>query len=212
MKRIALYFIRLLLGLYSKLFTYHMFLSIQQKFDAIYTYWISNFLGGIGENSIVYYPCKLEGGGSNRIIIGHHSSINSHCILGCWANYGNKQTFEPEISIGNHCSIGEYTHITACNKITLGDGVLTGRYVYIGDNSHGGLSLEEANIPPVKRALQSKGKIVIGNNVWIGDKVTILGGVSIGNNVIIGANSVVTRNIPSNCVAVGIPANVVKRL
>lgn len=57
--------------------------------------------------------------------------------------------------------------------------------------------------------LPSHGKIKIGNNVWLGENVTILKGVTIGDNVIIGLGSVVTRDIPSNSVAVGIPAKVV---
>lgn len=57
--------------------------------------------------------------------------------------------------------------------------------------------------------LPSHGKVKIGNNVWLGENVTILKGVTIGDNVIIGLGSVVTRDIPSNSVAVGIPAKVV---
>jgi Acetyltransferase (isoleucine patch superfamily) len=112
--------------------------------------------------------------------------------------------FSPSISIGDNCNIGEYCHISAINKITIADGVLTGRFVYIGDNAHGGLSWEEAGIPPAKRKLITKGEIMIGRNVWIGDKSTILGGVSIGDNVIIGANTVVTHDIPSNTVVGGV--------
>ena len=52
--------------------------------------------------------------------------------------------------------------------------------------------------------------IIIGENVWIGMNVRICKGVTIGDNSIIGANSVVTKNIPANCIAVGIPAKVVK--
>ena len=89
---------------------------------------------------------------------------------------------------------------------------MTGRYVYIGDNAHGGLSWEEAAISPEDRRLCSKGEIAIGNNVWIGDKATILGGVTIGDNVIVGANSVVIHDVPSHCVVAGIPAKVVKSL
>jgi acetyltransferase-like isoleucine patch superfamily enzyme len=48
--------------------------------------------------------------------------------------------------------------------------------------------------------------------VWIGDKVTILGGITIGDNVIIGANSVVTHDIQSNCMVVGMPAKVIKEV
>lgn len=173
--------------------------------------WIRNFIGHFGDNSRIHYPCSLQGGGQNRIAIGNNTTIQSHCILGCWEKYGD-QNFTPSILIGNYCNIGEYSHITACNKINIGDGLLTGRFVYIGDNSHGGLSEAESKIPPIYRKLQSKGEIVIGNNVWIGDKVTILAGVHIGDNVIVAANSVVTKDIENNSIVAGAPAKLVKRL
>ena len=54
--------------------------------------------------------------------------------------------------------------------------------------------------------------ITVGNNVWFGGNVCVLGGVTIGDNVVIGAGSVVTKNIPSNCVAVGNPCKLIKTL
>ena len=60
--------------------------------------------------------------------------------------------------------------------------------------------------------LPSSGRVTIGNNVSSGQNVTILKGVTIGDNVFIGANSIVTRDIPSNSVAVGIPCKVVMTL
>lgn len=55
------------------------------------------------------------------------------------------------------------------------------------------------------------GNINIGNNVYIGERTTILPGVTIGDNVIIGCGSVVSRDIPSDCVAAGVPCRVIKR-
>ena len=57
--------------------------------------------------------------------------------------------------------------------------------------------------------LPSHGKVKIGNNVWMGENVTILKGVTIGDNVIIGIGSIVTKDIPSNSIAVGVPAKVI---
>lgn len=57
--------------------------------------------------------------------------------------------------------------------------------------------------------IPSHGKIKIGNNVWFGQNVTILKGVTVGDNVIIGAGSIVSKSIPSNSVAAGIPAKVI---
>lgn len=54
--------------------------------------------------------------------------------------------------------------------------------------------------------------ISVGSDTWIGGNVTIIGGVKIGKNVIIGAGAVVTKDIPDNSIAVGVPAKVVKKL
>lgn len=179
--------------------------------DVLYTLWIRNFLGQLGDRSYISYPCILQGGGQKRIQIGHNTQIQSHCVLGCWETY-KEQRFNPVLTIGDHCLIGEYNHITACNEVTIGNGLLTGRYVYIGDNSHGSGSREEGALSPLERPLTSKGGVVIGNHVWIGDKATILAGVHIGDNVIIAANAVVTKDIPSHTVVAGVPAKIIKEL
>lgn len=209
-----------LIKCWGRIYTLEFSIWLKEKRNRVYSQWIRGFIGELGEGSIICRPCTLQGGGQNRIRIGHHSVIRSNGILGCWAHYQAQsldgevveQRFEPEIVIGNHCSIGEYVQISAIHRVTFGDGVLTGRYVYIGDNAHGGLSWSEAGVPPSRRLLQSKGEVKIGNNVWIGDKATILAGVTVGDNVIIGANSVVTHDVPSNAIVAGAPARVIKTL
>lgn len=89
--------------------------------------------------------------------------------------------------------------------ITMGDNVhITGGCKFI--NHDGGTLIFRDKIPD----LEITKPIVIGNNVYIGEDTMILMGVHIGNNVVIGARSVVTKNIPDNSVAVGIPAKVIK--
>jgi len=200
-----------LMWIVSKIYPYSLSERLRGYRDSLYTLWIRHFIGSIGDTSRIFYPCKLWGGGSEFINIGDDTIIQSNCVLGSWIKYADV-TYTPSITIGDNCNIGEYTHISAIKKITIGNGLLTGRYVYIGDNSHGGFNVEETAIPPIKRKLQSKGEIVIGNNVWIGDKATILGGVHIGDNVIVGANSVVTKDVPSNTMVAGMPAIIIKKL
>lgn len=212
MKHILRYFLVILFSIWSHLYTYRLSQWLKGKRNMLYTMWIGNFIGEVGEKCHFQYPLRLQGGGSQRIRIGERTSIQAYSILGAWERYGKDEHYEPEIVIGNDCNIGEFCHITAIRRITIGDGLLTGRFVYIGDNAHGGLSLEEAEIPPARRHLASKGEIKIGRNVWIGDKVSIFGGVTIGDNVIIGAGSIVTHDIPSNCMAAGVPAKVIKQL
>ena len=89
--------------------------------------------------------------------------------------------------------------------ITIGDNVyLTQGVKFITHD--GGTLLFRKDIPD----LEITKPITIGNNVYIGNDVIILPGVSIGNNVIIGAGAVVTKNIPDNSVAAGVPAKVIK--
>lgn len=188
-----------------------MSLRLSHFRNVIYTMWLRNFVGSFGEGSSFHYPCCFWGGGNRNIHIGKNSTIQSNCILGCWIKYADEK-YTPTITIGDNCNIGEHTHISAINRVSIGNGLLTGRYVYIGDNSHGGLSLEEASVPPIKRQLKSKGEVVIGNHVWIGDKATVLAGVHIGDNVIVAANAVVLSDVPSNSIVAGVPAKVVKQL
>lgn len=202
----------LIMRFVSIIYSYSLSNKLKVCKNYLYTIWIRQFIYEVGYKSYLCYPIRLQGDCSSRISIGNRTQIQSYSILGCWKKSDNTENCEPEIIIGNNCNIGEFCHITSINRISIGNGLLTGRFVYIGDNSHGGLSWDEANIPPIKRKLQSKGEIVIGDNVWIGDKVTILAGVHIGNNVIIGANSVVNSDIPSNSVAAGIPAKILKQL
>ena len=68
------------------------------------------------------------------------------------------------------------------------------------------------NISPYCRPLISKGPVIIEDNVWIGEKVSIMPGVHIGFGAIIAANAVVTTDIPSYCVVGGIPAKIIKNM
>lgn len=168
----------------------------------IYTGWIArsfNLMEGF-----VNYAIGVTGG--QYISVGKDSVIGRKTILQAWDNYQGKN-MKPSITIGKNVRIGEGTHITAISDIVIGDGVQTGRRVLISDNSHGdGHSREDRMVPVAERPLSTKGGIVIGNNVWLGDNVVVLSGVTIGDGAIIGANAVVTKDIPAFSTAVGIPA------
>lgn len=147
--------------------------------------------------------------GTKYITIGKGTDFGKQIVLTAWDQYED-DTFTPEIHIGDRCHFGDYIHITAINRIIIGNGVLTGRWVTITDNSHGETNHESLTIPPINRRLNSKGPVIIGDNVWIGDKATILPGVTISEGAIIAANAVVTKNIPAFSVAAGNPAKIIK--
>jgi len=177
--------------------------------DRLYTLWISNSIYRIGRTSVIRKGCALRGG--EYIEIGEHTKIGRNSIITCWDNCMGEK-FSPSIKIGNDCSIGEYCHITSTNSIEIGNGVLTGKSITITDNSHGKPLISEIDIPPVKRKIYSKGKVIIGDNVWIGDKASIMAGVCVGKSAIIAANAVVTKDVPEYAIVAGIPAKVIKNI
>lgn len=184
------------------------FFNVLEKiFRTLYSGYKSRKFKSCGKNSSFYYPVSLIG--EEYISIGNNSTISKRCVLSVWDKYVDDH-FIPSILIGNNVAIGEDCHITAINKIIIGNNVLFGKKVTVTDNSHGNEFHDDLHIPPLKRTVTSKGPVILKDNVWIGDKVTILPNVSIGEGSIVGANSVVTKDIPDFCIAVGNPAKVIK--
>lgn len=175
----------------------------------IYTSWLKRHFKYMGKGAAFAGDVQLKS--AHCIFIGEETSFAKHCILTAWEKYMD-QSFTPDITIGKDSHFGEYNHITSINKILIGDGVLTGRWVTITDNSHGIFEKRELEMNPIFRPLYSKGPVVIGDRVWIGDKATILPNVTIGDGAIIGSNSVVTKDVPAYSVVAGNPAKVIKML
>lgn len=147
--------------------------------------------------------------GARFISIGGGGYFNDYFHLTAWKDLEN---CTPQLSIGDNCVFGAYNHITCANQIIIGDNLLTGKWVTITDNSHGEVTYSNLITPPLSRKLYSKGPVMIGNNVWIGDKATILPGVNIGDGVVIAANAVVCKDVPSYSVVAGAPAKIVKEV
>lgn len=114
---------------------------------------------------------------------------------------------KPILTINEGVNIGRFAHIVSVRNVLIEKNVLIADKVYISDNIH---EYENIDIPIKEQAVKFKGEVIIGENSWIGENVSIIG-VSIGKHCIIGSNAVVTKNIPDYSVVVGIPARVIKR-
>ncbi len=108
------------------------------------------------------------------------------------------------ISIGDHTFINYGSSISAHKQVKIGHHCLLGHYTLIVDNNEHGVDHRDV-VPP-------SAPVTIEDHVWIGSMVIILPGVSIGHNAAVGAGSVVTKDIPANCLAVGNPARIVRQL
>lgn len=113
----------------------------------------------------------------------------------------------PVVKIGNRCLIGRGSGIVGHFSIEIGDDVWTGHHVYITDQNHG---YEDVGMP-ISQQSQPERAVKIGNGSWLGHGTVVLPGVTIGEHVVIGANAVVSKDIPSFSVAVGIPAKVIRQ-
>jgi acetyltransferase-like isoleucine patch superfamily enzyme len=96
--------------------------------------------------------------------------------------------------------------VSALQPIIIGRRAQIASYCSFFSYDHG----FEAGREIFGQPLESKGPIVIGEDVWMGAGVVVLSGVSIGDGAVIGAGSVVTSNIPENAIAGGSPARVIK--
>ena len=194
-----------------------MFRFIDRVFEGfktrLSTFFCKMQLGSVGIGTRIRPHCLLKGDGLKNVKIGNGCYIDTSNVIECSARLKKDgKDVTPVLTIGNRCNFGEYNHITAVNRIVIGDNLLTGRFVLITDNSHGLFEMVELNKHPSHRQVVSKGEVVIGDNVWLGDKVSILPGVHIGDGCIIGANSVVTHDVPNYSIAAGNPAKVIKKI
>jgi acetyltransferase-like isoleucine patch superfamily enzyme len=108
------------------------------------------------------------------------------------------------IRIGDHCLISPGVRIGCSCGVTIGNDCMLANGAYITDSDWHGLY---DRVGPGKSA-----PVMIGDNVWIGDRAVVCKGVSIGDNSVIGAGAVVVDDVPANVVAAGNPARVVKAL
>ena len=108
------------------------------------------------------------------------------------------------ITLGKHVFINSGCRFQDQGGITIDDGALIGHNAVLATLNHG--------IEPSERHDLFPAPINIGKNVWLGANVTVLGNVTIGDNAVIAAGAVVTRDIPANTVAAGVPARVVRTL
>ncbi len=170
-------------------------------------YWIlklflSRIYRSYGLYSKIILPLKIMG--SHNIDIGNNVIVNSNTWL---AALPLTKVGESRLVIGDGTCIGHFNHIFATRSIVIGNKVLTADKVYIADNMH---SYESIDMAIIDQPIKQLADVSIGDGSWLGENVCIVG-ASVGKGCVIGANSVVNKNIPDYCVAVGSPARIVKR-
>ena len=118
------------------------------------------------------------------------------------------------VDYGNNCEVNMNCTFLDSNEIRIGDNALIAPNVQIYTAFHPTNAADRFGQPNADGSFSfcktQSAPVIIGNNVWIGGGAILLPGVTIGDNVVIGAGSVVTKDIPSNSVALGNPCRVVR--
>ena len=158
---------------------------------------------------IIRFPIDIRN--KKNIDLGRNLTTGIGCRIEC---FPINDAGEVVLKFGENVQMNDYVHITAAKSVEIGDNVLMASKIYISDCSHGSY-LGDSNdssplTSPIDRPLSVK-PVKIENNVWLGEYVSVLPGVTIGQGTIVGANSVVSKSLPPNVIAVGSPAKPIKK-
>lgn len=179
-------------------------------------FWIEAFVrfapGRIGATlRMSWFRRRLQQRNNFFIGIGCEFLAYKNILLGDLVSIGKNSFFTAEggsIKVGSHTAFNINVHINA----SVGGEIIIGKNCLIGPNvvmRTAGHRFDNVNTP-IQKQEHIVGDIVIEDDVWIGTNAIILGKVHIGRGAVIGAGAVVTKDVPSMAISVGVPAKVIK--
>lgn len=148
-----------------------------------------------GERYIIRHHAEIEG---RDISIGHHFYMDAYAHIGG----GSSMDAHSKLTAGNYLHMGRFSHINTAREVIIGDEVGLGIQTKVFTH---GAYLSAIDGFPYKFA-----PVRIGNRVWLPCAI-VNPGVTIGDDVVVLPNSVVTKDLPSNCLAAGTPAKILTR-
>lgn len=170
------------------------------------------------------HMARLEG--FRNASVGRYARISSHCRITAWkggvlrigSNFSlgecsiiengfNIAAHKGMIEFGNNVGIGAFSFISCPSRVRLGSDCIIGQYFSIHAQNHNFTGPELIRL----QGTTEKG-VVIGDNCWIGAKVTVLDGVTIGSGCVIAAGAVVTSSFPENSIIGGVPARLLRQI
>jgi len=152
----------------------------------------------IGDNVKIMGDVQLKVRENGKIVIGNRCKLDKDTRFVA-AN-------DAVLTIGSDTNIGPNSIFNCGADVTIGEKCLIAGFVYIQSSNHG---IQKGAF--IKEQKHTYGKIVIGDDVWLGGHCFVNKGVTIGNGAVVGAGSVVTKDIPECAIVVGNPARVLRQ-
>lgn len=158
-----------------------------------------------GNNCTIEKHVSLDCYAKNDVVFGNTVKIGAFSIVSCTSHLSK---YGKGLRIGDNCGIGEFSFLGCSGGITIGNDVIMGPYVSFHSENH---NFSDYSKLIREQGVISKG-IILGNNIWVGAKVTFLDGCEVGDNSVVAAGSVVRDIFPPNVVIGGVPAKILKTL
>ncbi|MDX9833875.1 MAG: acyltransferase [Desulfobulbus sp.] len=158
----------------------------------------------LGERVIISGGCILDGRSEERaeaIVVGDDAMLSNDVMLSCKNG---------SIRLGEHVGVNSRTIIQSTNNcpVDIGRDCIIGQScLLIGGGSY---DIDDPNVLIREQPIRQDGGVTLEENVWLGGKVTVLGGVRVGQGSVLAAGAVVSRSVPANSIAMGAPAAVVR--
>lgn len=163
----------------------------------------SNFKFGVG--CTIEEDVFLDCYGTTGVVLGNSSKIGSHSIISTTSHLSKLGV---GLKMGNNSSVGSFSYYGSSGGIEIGNDVIMGEYISFHSENH---NFSDKNRLIREQGVVSEG-IIIGNNIWVGAKVTFIDGCQVGDNSVVAAGAVVKGRFPANVVIGGVPAKILKTL
>ncbi|TCG05845.1 hypothetical protein BZM27_30575 [Paraburkholderia steynii] len=156
----------------------------------------------LGDYGMIGDGVILSGLGRDGLQVGTRVNIGAYSRIVVGTDLGRPGSY---IRIGDDCGIGEYSSVGGSGGVSIGRNTIIGQHFTAHPENHNFRDLSR----PIREQGTIRQSILIGEDCWLGARVTVLAGVTIGEGCVIAAGSVVTRDVPALSIASGIPARIV---
>lgn len=158
-----------------------------------------------GRNVTIESYTRVDAYAKEKLVLGDNVKIGAFSNISCTSHLSK---YGKGLKIGNNSAIGDFAQFGAAGGIEIGDDVIMGSYITFHSENH---VFSDTGKLIREQGVTSHG-IRIGNNVWVGVKVTFLDGCVVGNNSVVAAGAVVNGSYPDNSVIGGVPAKILRKI